>query len=202
MTKFISFEGIEGSGKTTQAKLLHEFILKKGYQSTLTREPGGTKAAEKIREILISEKMNSISEILLNFAARKDHIENLIKPQISSKNFVISDRFFDSTFAYQGFGFGTEINIIEQIKNLTIDSFSPDITFFIDINIEVMQQRIFKRSSNNKYEDLSLEFHQKVRKGFLDLWKKNSNRIIKINGDQKKELIFQEIIHHISLLLK
>ena len=133
----------------------------------------GTKAAEKIREILISEKMNSISEILLNFAARKDHIENLIKPQISSKNFVISDRFFDSTFAYQGFGFGTEINIIEQIKNLTIDSFSPDITFFIDINIEVMQQRIFKRSSNNKYEDLSLEFHQKVRKGFLDLWKKN-----------------------------
>jgi dTMP kinase len=199
MKKFISFEGIEGSGKTTQTKLLHEFILAKGYQSTLTREPGGTKIAEKIRQILISEKMDGICELLLNFAARRDHIENLIKPQISVGNFIISDRFFDSTFAYQGFGFGVDTEIIEKIKNLTISDFSPDITFFIDIDIEIMQQRISSRLDNNKYENLPLEFHKKVRNGFLEICQKHPNRIIKINGNQKQELVFQEIIKHIDL---
>jgi dTMP kinase len=198
MTKFISFEGIEGSGKSTQAKLLHEFLLKKKYESYLTREPGGTEVAEKIREILIKEKMDGVCELLLNFAARRDHVEKLIKPKISAGNFVISDRFFDSTFAYQGFAFGVDVNIIEKIKQLTISGFSPDITFFIDIDIEIMQKRVSARLGNNKYENFPIEFHQKVREGFLFLHEKYPDRIVKIDGNQKKKEVFRSIASFMS----
>ena len=194
-SKFITFEGIEGSGKSTQAKKLHEFFLAKNFASVLTREPGGTLASERIREILIDEKIEKLeakTELLLNFAARLEHVEKLIKSSLEQEKIVISDRFFDSTYAYQGSAFGLEEKLIDDVKKMTIGDFAPDITFLIDVPVEVAFARIANRAENNRYEKLGLDFHQKVREGFLHLAKKNP-RIRLINGAQSPQEIFTEI---------
>ncbi len=194
-SKFITFEGIEGSGKSTQVKKLHEFFLAKNLASVLTREPGGTRASERIREILIDEKIEKLeakTELFLNFAARLEHVEKLIKPSLAQKKIVISDRFFDSTYAYQGSAFGLEEKLIDDVRKMTIGDFAPDITFLIDVPVEVAFARITNRSDNNRYEKLGLDFHQKVREGFLHLAKKNP-RIRLINGAQNPQEIFTEI---------
>jgi dTMP kinase len=196
MTKFITFEGIEGCGKSTQAKKLHDFFLNKKLDVILTREPGGTKAGEKIREILIDEnitKLEAKTELLLNFSARLEHVEKVIKPALADNKIVISDRFFDSSFAYQGHAFDLGFEIVEELKKMTIGNFSPNITFLIDVPVELAFKRIEGREGNNRYEKLSLDFHQKVREGFLMLAKKNS-RINIIDGSKNIEDIFNQII--------
>jgi dTMP kinase len=198
--KFITFEGIEGSGKSTQVKKLHEFFLSKNQNSILTREPGGVIASERIREILIDEKIEKLeakTELLLNFAARLEHVEKLIKPALSKGNIVISDRFFDSTYAYQGSAFGLDESIINNVKQMVIGDFSPDITFLIDLPVEVAFERISNRSDNNRYEKLGLDFHQKVREGFLQLAKKNQ-RIKIIDGTKNQQKIFEEITNFLT----
>jgi dTMP kinase len=198
--RFISFEGIEGSGKSTQAKKLYDFLISKNIPTILTREPGGTDTCEKIREILIDEKIEKLdpkTELLLNFASRIEHSEKLIKPSIFENKIVICDRFFDSTFAYQGFGFGIDQNIIEKIKNIAIANLQPDITFLIDIEVDHAFNRIKQRSNNNRYEKLNKNFHIKVRNGFLELAKKNS-RIRIIDGNKNSDLVFQDIINQLQ----
>ena len=198
--KFITFEGIEGSGKSTQVKKLHEFFLSKNQNSILTREPGGVIASERIREILIDEKIEKLeakTELLLNFAARLEHVEKLIKPALSKGSIVISDRFFDSTYAYQGSAFGLDESIINNVKQMVIGDFSPDITFLIDLPVEVAFERISNRSDNNRYEKLGLDFHQKVREGFLQLAKKNQ-RIKIIDGTKNQQKIFEEITNFLT----
>lgn len=193
--KFITFEGIEGSGKSTQVKKLHEFFLSKNQNSVLTREPGGVAASERIREILIDEKIEKLeakTELLLNFAARLEHVEKLIKPALSKGSIVISDRFFDSTYAYQGNAFGLDENLIDNIRKMIIEDFAPDITFLIDLPVEAAFERIKNRSDNNRYEKLGLDFHKKVREGFLQLAKKNQ-RIKVIDGTKSQQEIFEEI---------
>jgi dTMP kinase len=197
---FITFEGIEGCGKSTQAKKLHEFFLNKKIPAILTREPGGTKAGEKIREILIDEKIEKLeakTELFLNFAARLEHIEKLIKPALREKKTVISDRFFDSTFAYQGFAFGLDEKLISEVKKMTIGDFAPDITFLVDVPVDIAFKRIEGREGNNRYEKLGLDFHQKVRDGFLSLAGKNP-RIKIIDGTKNSDEVFSEIIKILS----
>lgn len=194
-SRFITFEGIEGSGKSTQSKKLHEFFISQKTPSILTREPGGTKASELIRAILIDEnleKLEAKTELFLNFSARLEHVEKLIKPSLAQGKIVISDRFFDSTYAYQGSAFGLDEKLIDEVKNMTVGSFEPDITFLIDVPVEVAFERIVNRPDNNRYEKLGLEFHQKVRDGFLQLAKKNP-RIKKIDGTKDPQEIFAEI---------
>ncbi len=194
--KFITFEGIEGCGKSTQARKLHEFLLSKKYKTVQTREPGGTKAGEKIREILIDTniaKLEAKTELFLNFAARLEHIEKFIKPALKDKKIVICDRFFDSTYAYQGSAFGIDKKIIDNVKKMTIGDFEPDITFLIDVPVYVAFKRIDGRAENNRYETLGKNFHQKVHDGFLQLAKKNK-RIKKIDGTKDPEEVFAEII--------
>jgi dTMP kinase len=198
--KFIAFEGIEGCGKSTQAKKLHEFFLAQKIPAILTREPGGTKAGEKIREILIDEKIEKLSaktELFLNFAARIEHVEKLIKPALAANKIVISDRFFYSTYAYQGSAFGLDENLIDEVKKMAIGDFAPDITFFIDVPVDTAFARIHGRLENNRYEKLGPDFHQKVRDGFLHLAKKNP-RIKVIDGAQNPQAIFTEILTLIS----
>ncbi|NBV06258.1 MAG: dTMP kinase [Proteobacteria bacterium] len=192
---FISFEGIEGSGKSTQTKKLHEFFLSQKIDSILTREPGGTPTSEKIREILIDEKLAKLeakTELFLNFAARLEHVEKLIKPALKQNKIVISDRFFDSTYAYQGSGFGLDENLIDEVKKITLQNFAPSITFLIDVSVETAFSRIQNRLDNNRYEKLGRDFHQKVRDGFLQLAKKNP-RIRVIEGTKTASEIFTEI---------
>lgn len=193
---FITFEGIEGSGKSTQSKKLYEFLCSKNLQVILTREPGGSLAGEKIRAILLDEeieKLDAKTELLLNFAARIEHVEKVIKPALEAGKIVICDRFFDSSFAYQGAAFGLDFAEIEQIKNFAIGDFAPQITFLIDAKVETTFARIAMRSDNNRYEKLGLDFHQKVRGGFLQLAQKNS-RIKIINGENSADKIFQLIL--------
>ncbi len=195
ISKFITFEGIEGCGKSTQAKKLHEFFLRQNIDSILTREPGGTKAGEAIRNVLLDEnidKLEAKTELFLNFAARFEHVEKVIKPNLKNGKAVISDRFFDSTYAYQGSGFGVAKKIIDEVRELAIQDFEPNITFLIDVPVEVAFERIKNRCDNNRYEKLSSEFHQKVRDGFLQLAKKNP-RIKVIDGTKTADQVFDEI---------
>ena len=200
MTKFITFEGIEGSGKSTQSKKLYEFFLTQKKEVILTREPGGTTVGEKIREILIDEKIAKLeakTELFLNFAARLEHVEKLIKPALAQNKIVISDRFFDSTYAYQGNAFGVDFNLIDKVRKIAIGDFKPDITFLIDVPVEVAFKRIEGRIENNRYEKLAIDFHQKVREGFLNL-AKNDARIKAIDGTQGLEKIFAEILSYLG----
>jgi dTMP kinase len=192
--KFITFEGIEGSGKSTQSKKLYQYFLEKNQSTILTREPGGVKTSEAIREILIrQENLEAKTELLLNFAARNEHVEKLIKPSLLENKIVISDRFFDSTYAYQGSAMNVDFAIINKIKELTIGHFAPDVTFLIDIAVDKAMKRIESREDNNRYDNFDFNFHQKVRDGFLEIAKQNS-RIKVIDGDKKEDEIFAEII--------
>lgn len=197
--KFITFEGIEGSGKSSQTKKLFETLQQKNIDAIITREPGGAKASEKIRAILLDdtiEKLEAKTEILLNFASRLEHIEKLIKPALSQNKIVICDRFVDSTFAYQGDGFGADKNLIAKIQKITIGDFLPDITFLIDVPVDVAFARIDGRNTNNRYELLGKDFHQRTRDGFLNLAKNNS-RIKIIDGTKSIEEIAQIINKHL-----
>ncbi len=193
---FISFEGCEGSGKSTQSKLLASYLEKLGKSTLLTREPGGTDLAEEIRKVLLGGKKieDTLTEFVLISAARRDHVEQKIKPALSNGQFVVCDRFFDSSLAYQGYARGLDLKIMHEIKNLTIGEFAPDKTFLIDIDPEVAIERIKSaRSGNNHYDAMGIEFHKKVRKGFLEIAKQNPNRIFVINGNRSQEEVFEEI---------
>ena len=198
--QFISFEGIEGCGKSTQAKKLYEYFLSKQIDCLLTREPGGSLAGEKIRGILLDEEINKLSaksELLLNFAARIEHVEKVIKPALKSGKIVICDRFVDSTFAYQGSAMGIAFEEIEKIQKIAIGEFIPDITFLINVSVDEAFARISSRGNNNRYEKLGNEFHQKVYEGFFELAKKNS-RINIVDGTQDQQQVFQKILNIIN----
>jgi dTMP kinase len=199
MYNFISFEGVEGCGKSTQARKLHDYFLKNNQEAVLTREPGGTNLAEKIRELLLSNDFGRIcskTEILLNYAARKDHIKKLIQPSLDLKKKVISDRFFDSTFAYQGFGRNVNLDLIKQIHDSILNNFAPDITFLIDIDLDIALNRVKSRGNENKFDLMGLEFHKKIKEGFLEIAKNNPDRIKVIDGNRDIEEINQEILNY------
>jgi dTMP kinase len=198
--KFITFEGIEGCGKSTQAKKLHQFFLDQRIDVILTREPGGSAAGEKIRDILIDDKIPTLevkTELLLNFAARIEHVEKVIKPAIAAGKIVICDRFFDSTYAYQGSAMGLDYKLIDDLRQKILGDFAPDLTFLINVPIEEAFERIKNRSDNNRYEKLGLDFHKKVCDGFLKM-AKNHPRIKLINGSQPLEVVFTELLNHLS----
>jgi dTMP kinase len=185
--------------------MLQDYLIKNNYQTILTREPGGTDLAEKIRELLLSNDFGIIcskTEILLNYASRKDHIKKLINPALKENKKVISDRFFDSTFAYQGYGRGVTLDLITKIHQAILKDFAPDITFLIDIDVKIAMKRVALRGQGNKFDLMNEEFHQKIRKGFLEIAKNNPNRIKIINGDKQPEEIHQEILGYFQNLNK
>ncbi|WP_022846209.1 MULTISPECIES: dTMP kinase [unclassified Desulfurobacterium] len=201
---FITFEGIEGSGKSTQAKLLHEWFLDAGYEVVLTREPGGTPAAEELREFILSEREENfpeMAELMLYMAARSFHVQNLIKPALASGAIVISDRFSDATLAYQGYGRELPIEEIEHLNQLATGGLSPDITFLIDIPVEIGFSRI-KGRKQDRIEKENFEFHEKVRKGYLEIAKRYPERIVIIDGRKRTVEIFSEIHQIIERRLK
>ena len=185
--KFITFEGGEGSGKSTQIKLLAKKIAETS-SVCVTREPGGTTSAEEIRKLLVrgkADKWSSVSELLLLFAARKDHIDKLILPALSSNKWVLCDRFVDSTYVYQGMCGKTSLDVIKKIEKIVIGQFKPELTFLINIDPKVGIQRS-KRPGNKdlRYENMDIKFHNKVYQSYLKLASLNKRRIFMIDGSK------------------
>ena len=195
--KFITFEGCEGSGKSTQSKMLHEYLLSQGIDSILTREIGGTKTAEKIREYLLHNELLGTTELLMVMAARFEHVENVIKPALKQGTWVICDRFIDSTISYQGVDLSTEY--ILALHKSVFGDFMPDRTFFIDLDPEISLNRALARGDKNKFEEMDLSFHQKVYANFKRLTTLFPQRIITINGSASKDQIHGEIVHTINV---
>ena len=194
--RFISFEGGEGSGKSTQIKLLAKRLAKYGDVIT-TREPGGTIEAEIIRNLLVKGKKNKWSgavETLLLYAARKDHIDKVIAPSLKKNKWVLCDRFKESTLVYQGYGKNVDIDLIKKLDKIITNNLTPGLTFILDIDPIIGLKRS-KRKSNTetRYENMSLGFHNKIRKAFRTIAKSNKKKFILINANQDINLI-QDIV--------
>ena len=189
--KFISFEGIDGSGKTTQIELINKRLSLLGENVIVLREPGGTLISERIREILLDENNSDLSkeaESLLFFASRNQLLKEKIIPMLKKGNFIICDRFNDSTIAYQGYGINQDINRLETISKFATLNKQPELTFYLDISADLSIKRR-KTMINDRIENKGIEYLEKVRDGFLLISKKDSSRIIKIDGSLDKDRI-------------
>ncbi len=197
---FITFEGIDYSGKSTQVKNLHNFFLQNNLPCIATKEPGGCDSSNEIREILLKNRpihLQTETQLLLNFASRFEHIHHTIQPNLQQNISVISDRFIHSTYVYQGFASGINIELINFFCQQFV-SIKPDITFFLDISLETALQRSKNRPhQKNHYDKISTDFWQKARNGFLYLAKQNSTIKI-IDGNQNQSQVFQQIISFFS----
>lgn len=196
--QFISFEGGEGSGKSTQLKLLASAFEKSGLPFVSTREPGGSSGAEKIRTLLVSgetDAWDSLTETLLFNAARADHINHLIAPALAEGKTVICDRFFDSTLVYQGIGKGLGTAYIKNLHHLIFDNFMPNLTIILDISPEDGLKRAGMRNHDeNRFEKLDIEFHRKIRTGFLDIAKQEIERCVVLDAAQEANVLHQQIV--------
>ncbi|HBG49404.1 MAG TPA: dTMP kinase [Cyanobacteria bacterium UBA9971] len=191
---FITFEGADGSGKSTQLKMAAEFFRNKGFEVVSTRDPGGTPLGQKIREILLHHdgKVASYCELFLYLADRAQHIDEKIIPALEEGKVVLCDRYVDSSLAYQGYARGIDTEEILMLNNIVAKSLMPDLTFVFDVSIEVAEQRVGE--TKDRLESEAKEFHQKVRFGFLDLAKKFPNRIKVIDANQEIEKVHSDVI--------
>ena len=203
---FISFEGGEGVGKSTQIDLLKKDLINNQFNVVSTREPGGTKEAEELRKFLVTgdkKAWDPYSEALIFNAIRREHINKIILPAIENGTVVLCDRFIDSTIVYQGLvGKVKEKDLLELHKKYCYNLY-PDITFFLNLSPQKGLKRALKRqnTTENRFENLGLTYHQKIFNGFDTLQKKNPNRIIRINADNTKEFILNEINSYIKTIL-
>ncbi len=201
--KFISFEGSEGSGKSTQAGLVFSYLQKKNVPVILLREPGGVKISEAIRGLLLDVKntdMTKESETLLYMASRAQLVEEVLKPALKAGKVVLSDRYLDSTIAYQGFGNGVDIQTIKKIGEFATQSVSPDLTLLFDIQTEKGLART--NAVKDRIELRSLQYHRRVRKGYLQLAKENPKRFRVIKVNKTKEEIFEIVREYVDAFLR
>ena len=212
---FITFEGLEGCGKTTQAKMLFDFLIKQKIPSIYTKEPGGTKIGDKIRKILLDQKndgMDYKTEMLLFLASRVENVRLIILPALEKGKVVISDRFYDSTTAYQGYGRGIDLKIIKHLNSLVVGKAVPDLTFILDINPyeglrrstsfgNSHEMRFEKEFINKKIIEGKL-FLERIRHGYYQLSQEETSRIKIIDANRNKEDIFEEIIKIVNKKIK
>lgn len=202
--KFITLEGIEGSGKTTQLEFIVEYIEKNAKQVVCTREPGGTIVGEKIREILLDNNlpaMHSDTELMLMFAARVEHIKQVIEPALNDGKWVVCDRFYDATYAYQGYGRDISLNRIDELRSFSIGTLEPDITFLLDVSLDVSMQRVASRGSKDRFENEKIDFYKKVRNGYLTIARQNNKRVCLIDADKNIADVQSEIQRHLDRLI-
>lgn len=184
--KFISFEGGEGAGKSTQIRRLSSALEKTGLNVTVTREPGGSPGAETIRGMLLdpAAEWDPPTEALLHFAARADHYTTRIAPALRDGRWVLCDRFADSTRAYQGYGLGLEMEAIEALYEIALDGFVPDLTIILDIPVETGVARMIERGNDpDRYEKMDTAFHERLRQGFLEIAANEPGRCAVIDAD-------------------
>lgn len=190
----ISFEGIDGSGKSTQAQLLEKHLTLAGYEVVFIREPGGTPVSEAVREILLSRKndgMSALSELMLFLAARAELVEKVITPALESGKVVITDRFSDSTFAYQIYGRGLSDRKVRQANSFAAANVRPDLTFLVDVDVTTAHRRLQRK--RDRMESARRAFHQRVRKGFLKLADRDTRRIVKLDGKKPAPQLWQDV---------
>ena len=192
---FITFEGPDGCGKTTQMKLLAEYLEKKGEEIVLTREPGGKGLGEKVREILLNYdgEVSDRCESFLFLADRAQNIDIIVNPAVKAGKIVLCDRHIDSTVAYQGYGRGLDIERINMLNNLATNGKKPDLTFVFDVDVETSMKRVGKEK--DRMESAGIDFHNRVRQGYLELAKQEPNRIKVIDATKSIEEIHDEVIN-------
>lgn len=202
--KFITFEGGEGVGKSTNIAFCKQLLEQQGYEVVVTREPGGTEIAEIIREQLLkkthAERMSDVTELLLVFAARAQHVEASIKPALERGCWVLCDRFTDSTIAYQGYGRGLELSLIEQLRTIAQMGVEPDKTFLLDAPIEVGMGRAQARGPADRFEVEKLDFFSRVRKGFLAIANSEPKRVQVIDAAQSLSQVQSDLSEALSSL--
>lgn len=182
---FITFEGGEGSGKSTQVELLGRALGGIGVEVTITREPGGAPAAEDIRALLVegdADRWTPASEALLNYAARAEHLRKTIRPALDAGNWVLCDRFSDSTMAYQGYGHGLGRDWVSALHKLVVGDLQPDFALILDIPVETGLKRAAARGGVDRYERMDVQFHERLRAGFLDIAERHPERCAVIDA--------------------
>ena len=198
---FITFEGCDGCGKTTQLELLAKYLQGKGYDVIVTREPGAKGLGEKLREILLNYdgEVSSNCESFLFLADRAQHIDTIVKPAIDAGKIVLCDRHIDSTAAYQGYGRGLDLEQINYLNNIATSGLKPDLTLLFDVDIETSMARVGK--NKDRMENAGIEFQEKVRHGYLELAKKEPKRIKVFDSGKTIEQLHQEVLGTIAPLL-
>ena len=203
---FVTFEGIEGSGKSYQSKKLFRRIKNMQLPAIYTREPGGTEAAEKIRKVILEdyfhsdsgEKFDKYTDTLLYLAARNEHIEKKLKPAILKKKIIICDRFVDSTLAYQVYGKGVSKSLVDSVHKHILRTIKPDLTFILKTNISKAMQRLKKRKKKNRYDRFSKNFYDKVQKSFLKIARKDKKKYIIVDNSfdtpETQKIIFRKFL--------
>ena len=194
--KFITIEGVEGCGKSTQINLIAEYLKSRGHVVDVTREPGGTAISEAIRDLLLdpqNEDMGSTTELLLYEAARAQHVKQRIKPALEAGTTVICDRFVDSTTAYQGAGRGIPFEDLDRLHSIATDNTWPDLTIIIDLPAAVGLNRAKEVGESDRIEQESIDFHQRVRSGFLNLAQEQPERIKVVDGSKGVNEVFTDI---------
>lgn len=209
--KFITFEGGEGSGKSTQARRLVERLRKSGIDAVLTREPGGTEAGKAIRRILTDAEANydldPVCEAMLFCADRRNHLSKLVWSALDAGKWVICDRFADSTMAYQGYGHGQDRELLQKAYALIAGDFQPDLTFLCDIDPEkgLARSRSVLKATDDKveanehrFEDMDLSFHKRLREGFLEIADQNKSRFIVLDAEKSPDTVHEKIMEEIE----
>lgn len=198
---FISFEGTEGVGKTTLIRKIYEHLEQQGQQVVLTREPGGTPMAEQIRSLLLSvnheESMSNDTELLLMYAARAQHLQQVIMPALTEHKTVLCDRFSDASFAYQCAGRGLSQSKL-QLLNENFVSHMPDITFWLDAPIETGMSRARERGALDRFEQEKVTFFEKVRAGYQQLWEQYPERVKRLDATQSPEQVFTQALQYLN----
>jgi dTMP kinase len=199
---FITLEGGEGAGKSTQARRLAAILETRGVASVVTREPGGSPGAEDIRTLLVNGepgRWDALTEMLLLFAARADHVSRTIRPALNAGKFVICDRFTDSTYAYQGVGRGTPRETIRRIESVVLEDFKPDMTLILDLPVEVGLKRAGTRgAAESRFENFDTDFHERLRQAFLDIARRSPDRCTVIDATGGEDEVAQEIWDAVS----
>jgi len=206
--RFITFEGGEGCGKSTQLKLLQEYLQSIGIDTITTKEPGGTDIGLDLRRILVTgdkDKMDAIAEALLYYADRRIHLIKKIWPSLAKGQWVLSDRFADSTVAYQYYGYDKKVDksVLDDLYNLTVGSFKPDLTIILDIDVEVGLSRSFAKANGmtekeTRHESRGNVFHNNMRKGFLEIAADNPDRCVVINADKSITDLHKDIVNIVN----
>ena len=202
MPLFITFEGVEGSGKTTQIQHLKRYLTQKGIPCRVTREPGGCPIGEKVRKILLNpdhREMSPLSELLLYEASRAQHVRDVIKPLLKKGMVVLCDRFSDASIAYQGCGRKVDLKLVERLNRLSSQGIKPDITFLLDcpsnvgLKRAIQRNQTLKKEKEERFEREKIQFHHRVRRGYLSIAKKEPNRVKIIDTREGEEKVFEKI---------